>query len=186
MGEQNESFICLWRLWVILTAATFCLEFTVVLATSNAHAQLLELGRHSLSVEPTAMDLIMSHIEFEYLTCSLTFLFGILSFMLATLCRWLAMFKIADSRRMAKEPEVSDVVTGMMLCALFWWIHLANSRYMEFPNVGAMVHRYGVLVWARVCLNEIGVMGSLSLTLFFVTVARGVCLVGSPLWCWLR
>lgn len=50
---------------MILAAATICLELTTVLETSNAHVQLLELGRHGLALEPTAMDLIMANLEFE-------------------------------------------------------------------------------------------------------------------------
>ena len=41
---------------MLLAAATICLELTTVLETSNAHVQLLELGRQGLALEPTAMD----------------------------------------------------------------------------------------------------------------------------------
>ena len=48
---------------MILAASTICLELTTVLETSNAHVQLLELGRHGrLALEPTAMDLIMANM----------------------------------------------------------------------------------------------------------------------------
>ena len=49
---------------MILASSTICLELTTVLETSNAHVQLLELGRHGrLALEPTAMDLIMANMD---------------------------------------------------------------------------------------------------------------------------
>lgn len=52
------------QVYVILASSTICLELTTVLETSNAHVQLLELGRHGrLALEPTAMDLIMANMD---------------------------------------------------------------------------------------------------------------------------
>ncbi|CAE7224012.1 TBC1D13 [Symbiodinium natans] len=137
---QPEVFDILYRAYVILTAATFCLELTTVLETSNAHVQLLELGRHGLALEPTAMDLIMANLEFEYLVCSLSFTGGVVCFMLATLCRVLAVF-VGAHRSLASEPELCFVVATMMLSFLLWWLHLVNMRIMEFANFGAMIQR---------------------------------------------
>ncbi len=54
------------EVYVILASSTICLELTTVLETSNAHVQLLELGRHGrLALEPTAMDLIMANMDRE-------------------------------------------------------------------------------------------------------------------------
>ncbi|CAE7944335.1 unnamed protein product [Symbiodinium sp. KB8] len=152
---QLEVFEFLYRAYVILTAATFCLELTTVLETSNAHVQLLELGRHGLVLEPTAMDLIMANLEFEYLVCSLSFLCGVVCFMLSTMCRVLVVFICADGP-LPGEPDLCFTVAAMMLSFLLWWLHLVNMRIMEFQNFGAMIHRFLLLLVARFRSGEAG------------------------------
>jgi len=182
--QQAPRFVAVWRLYVLLTAFTFCAELTVVLGTSNAHAQLLELGRSGLPLEPTAMDLIMGHMEFEYLTCSLNFFGGVVTFMLATFCRVIAVFLFANSRRMPQEPQLCMAIGGMMLSSLLWWLHLANVRILEFQNIGNMMSRYMQLLVARMRLGEVGVVGSAALLLSLATFLAATRLVLAPLlWC---
>eukprot|EP00440_Ansanella_granifera_P051001 gb/GFBE01055279.1/.p1 GENE.gb/GFBE01055279.1/~~gb/GFBE01055279.1/.p1 ORF type:complete len:423 (+),score=65.89 gb/GFBE01055279.1/:1-1269(+) len=157
--EQRPLLLLLWRLYVILATATLCTELTTVLGTSNAHVQLLELGRSGLALEPSAMDLIMAHIEFEYLTCSLSFLTGVICFMLAIFCRVCGFFNCSEGSRMPRQPELCVVVGGMILSSLLWWLHLTNVRMMEFSNFGAMSSRFFLLLWARLRNGEIGVIG---------------------------
>ncbi|CAE7668947.1 TBC1D13, partial [Symbiodinium pilosum] len=128
---QPEVFDFLYRAYVILTAATLCLELTAVLETSNAHVQLLELGRHGLALEPTAMDLIMANLEFEYLVCSLSFLGGVVCFMLATMCRVLVVFNYTR-RSLPREPELCFVVATMMFLLLL----VARFRSGEMGIMG--------------------------------------------------
>eukprot|EP00913_Durusdinium_trenchii_P031577 g29569.t1 len=54
--QPYKVFQFLYRVYVLLASATICLELTTVLETSNAHVQLLELGRQGLALEPTAME----------------------------------------------------------------------------------------------------------------------------------
>jgi len=178
---QDPRFVAVWRLYVLLVAATVCAELTVLMGTSNAHAHLLELGRNGLALEPSAMDLIMSHLEFEYLTCSLNFIAGVAAFMLATSCRVLAVFRFANSRRMPQEPELCMAVGGMILSSLLWWLHLVNVRVMEFNNLGDMVGRYAQLLLARVRLGEVGFVGSAALIIASVSLLSAVRLVLGPL-----
>lgn len=184
LEEQQLQVTVLWRLYVLLTAGTFCAELTCVLGTSNAHAQLLELGRGGLALEPSAMDLIMSHIEFEYLQCSLSFLGGVAAFMLATFCRVLAVFRYSKSVRTPRQPELCVAVGGMMLSSLLWWLYLANVRLrlMEFGNLGAMAFRYGQLLWARIRLGEVGFFGFSALLVAGTSAAVTIHMLLAPAW----
>lgn len=172
--KQSPGLMALWRLYVVLTAATFCAELTCVLGTSNAHARILELGRRGLALEPTPMDLIMSNLEFEYLTCSLSFFGGLVGFMSAALCRVLAWFRYSSSLRMAQEQELCLVVGGMMLGSLLWWIYLVNVRMVEFGNLGTMIVRYFQLLLARMRLGEIGFVGYAALLIMSTSAASAV------------
>jgi len=179
--KQSPALLTLWRLYVVLTATTFCAELTCVLGTANAHAQLLELGRNGLSLEPTPMDLIMSHVEFEYLTCGLSFFGGVVAFMSAAFCRVLAVFKYSNSLRMPQEPELCLVVGCMMLGSLFWWLYLVNARLVEFSNIGQMIFRYFQLLVARIRLGQVGFMGFAALCMTLTTVASAIRMVLRPL-----
>jgi len=142
-----------------------------------------------LALEPSAMDLIMSYIEFEYLTCSLGFFAGIVSFMLATLCRVIAIFQFSSSRRLARQPELCIVVGGMIMGSLLWWIHLANARlarFMEFRNLGAMVYRFGMLLYARVRNREVGIVGFGALLIAPISLAATIHMLASSMQkCWI-
>lgn len=159
--QPYSIFQFLYRVYVILAASTICLELTTVLETSNAHVQLLELGRHGrLALEPTAMDLIMANMEFEYLVCSLSFFGGLVCFISATLCRVIVAFGYDHSGRFfPQEPELCLAVSGMMLSSLLSWLHLVNVRVTEFRNFGSMICRFFILLLARFRNGEVGIIG---------------------------
>eukprot|EP00931_Biecheleriopsis_adriatica_P102382 TRINITY_DN7735_c0_g4_i1.p1 TRINITY_DN7735_c0_g4~~TRINITY_DN7735_c0_g4_i1.p1 ORF type:complete len:381 (+),score=83.43 TRINITY_DN7735_c0_g4_i1:26-1144(+) len=168
-AEENPSpqFNTCRRLYLMLTVLTFCLMLTAVVVTSNAHAQLLELGRAGLTLEPTAMDLIMSCLEFEYLSCSLSYIFGVMAFMLANLSRMLAVFRYATTLRAAREPNLFGSMSTAVLATLLWWVHLINVRLTEYSNIGEMVARFARLLFARMALGQLGVMGFAALVMTF-------------------
>jgi len=169
------------RACTFLTAATFCQMLTAVFVTANAHAKLLELGRAELTLEPTAMDMIMAHIEFEYLTCHLSFIGGVMSFVLATLCRVLAVFRFSKALESRHDPQFGLAVAILMSAVLFWWLHLANSRLIEFNNLGEMAWRYIQLLWARMRLGEIGFCGGVAIALFGISIVQFVNAMRSPM-----
>ncbi|CAJ1364981.1 unnamed protein product [Effrenium voratum] len=177
--HHYQMFDFLYRAYVIFTSAALCMELTTVLETSNAHVQLLELGRHGLALEPTAMDLIMANLEFEYLVCSLSFLGGVVCFILATLSRVLVVFSYGKGV-LPREPDLCMVVAGMMLSSLLWWLHLVNMRILEFPNFGKMIYRFLLLLMARFRNGEVGVMGCAALlaTTASLAAAGGIQIEG--------
>jgi len=171
--QPYRIFQFLYRVYVILASSTICLELTTVLETSNAHVQLLELGRHGrLALEPTAMDLIMANMEFEYLVCTLSFFGGVVCFISATLCRVIVVFGYDHSGRfLPQEPELCLAVSGMMLSSLLWWLHLVNMRVTEFPNFGSMICRFFLLLIARFRNGEVGITGYAAV---FLSAASGI------------
>lgn len=181
--EPSRMFLFLWRCFMLFTTSTFCFELTAVLVTSNVHAQLLELGRAGVSPEPTAIDFIMSHVEFEYLTCLLSFLGGLMAFMLATLCRITAVFRCSRTLEAPRELRLSLAVSGFIVASLLWWLHLTNVRLVEFRNVGQMLWRFLVLLWARLWLKKVGALGGAAVATFVGSVlvaASALCEARPP------
>eukprot|EP00930_Biecheleria_cincta_P105254 TRINITY_DN9787_c0_g1_i1.p1 TRINITY_DN9787_c0_g1~~TRINITY_DN9787_c0_g1_i1.p1 ORF type:complete len:417 (+),score=76.16 TRINITY_DN9787_c0_g1_i1:47-1252(+) len=174
--EENPSrmFRTLRRFYFLLTVATFCLELTAVLVTSNAHAQLLELGRAGLTLEPTSLDLIMTYLEFDYLCCSMSFMGGVIAFMLATLCRMLAVFRYSRTLRVPQEQRLSAAMASMLVATLLWWVHLINVRLTEFDNLGEMALRLMRLLLARLLLSQLGPVGISAVASFAVSTCLAV------------
>lgn len=159
----------LWQFHVILVGCTICAQLTTVLVCSVAHAQILDFNRDKLALEPTALDLIIRHLEFEYLTVRLAFFTGILTFLLALVARALAVLSgpAVKSDRFGGEKRLCAAFCCLLAATLCYWSHIFSQDVLIYPSVWVMVKRFFRLAWHDAHLSPwamtSGLLGILSI-----------------------
>jgi len=152
MSIRIYIYIILWRLHVMLTAYTVCAELTAVLICSTAHAQILDIGRDDVALEPTALDLIIRHVEFEYVSVRICYFSGLVSFLLAIAARASATLGAGpkgSSLTGRRECQLCIALGFMLISTLSWWLHVYNEDVTNFTGAWHLLRRFLRLVIRR-------------------------------------
>jgi len=155
-GSSKSSliyiYILLWRLHVMLTAYTVCAELTAVLLCSTAHAQILDISRDEVALEPTALDLIIQHLEFEYVSVRICYFSGLVSFLLAIAARTSATLGAGPKGSTLtgrRECKLCIALGFMLIATLSWWLHVYNEDVTNFTGAWHLFKRFMRLVFRR-------------------------------------
>jgi len=149
---RSRVYIALWRTHFLLISYTVCSQLTAVLLCSTAHAQILDIGRDELALEPTALDLIIRHVEFEYVTVRIAFFSGMVTFLLGIAARAVASLGAAPKRSTVtgKREFLLSAALGTMLAAtLAWWMHIYNEDLTNFTGMWHLLRRFALLARTR-------------------------------------
>eukprot|EP00811_Abedinium_folium_P029008 NODE_4537_length_1880_cov_4.139190.p1 GENE.NODE_4537_length_1880_cov_4.139190~~NODE_4537_length_1880_cov_4.139190.p1 ORF type:complete len:484 (+),score=153.30 NODE_4537_length_1880_cov_4.139190:82-1533(+) len=140
--QLPAGFVALWRMHILLMGYTLCAQLTAVLVCSSAHAQLLDISRDELQLEPTALDLINRHLELEYVLVHVAFFSGLVAFLLGTMARAIATLGAHAPRctscisgRSEREFCLCLALCGMIVATLCLWLHIWGETMpssMEF------------------------------------------------------
>eukprot|EP00930_Biecheleria_cincta_P025089 TRINITY_DN17897_c0_g1_i1.p1 TRINITY_DN17897_c0_g1~~TRINITY_DN17897_c0_g1_i1.p1 ORF type:complete len:318 (-),score=40.72 TRINITY_DN17897_c0_g1_i1:95-1048(-) len=146
---RERIYVTLFRVHLVLISYTVVAELTAMLLSSTAHSQILDIGRDELSLEPTALDLIMRHVEFEYLAVRVFFISGIAAFLLAVFVRILATLGAGPQGSTItgkRELVLCAALCGMLVSTLAIWGHIYNDEMENFQGVWHLLRRFTVLV----------------------------------------
>eukprot|EP00411_Alexandrium_monilatum_P114399 CAMPEP_0175707194 /NCGR_PEP_ID=MMETSP0097-20121207/38434_1 /TAXON_ID=311494 /ORGANISM="Alexandrium monilatum, Strain CCMP3105" /LENGTH=388 /DNA_ID=CAMNT_0017014561 /DNA_START=1 /DNA_END=1167 /DNA_ORIENTATION=+ len=148
---RTNIYVALWRIHFLLTGYTVCAQLTAVLLCSTAHAQILDIGRDELALEPTALDLIIKHVEFEYVTVRIAFFSGLVTFLLAIATRVAASLGAGPRRSTVtgkRELLLCAAMGAMLVSTLAWWTHIYSE---EMTNQGTfyLLRRFWTLLLHR-------------------------------------
>jgi len=151
-SARFKIYSALWRAHLLLIVFTVCAQLTAVLVCSTAHAQILDISRDELALEPTALELIIRHVEFEYVTVRLAFFSGLIAFLLALGAR------IAAALGARPRNSVTTGQRELLLCAalvcmlgatLTWWINIYCEEMTKYTGVWHLVRRFFRLAAVR-------------------------------------
>jgi len=151
---RARIYVTLWRVHVLLLIYTVCAQMTSVVLCSTAHSQILDISREEIALEPTALDLIMRHVEFEYVSVRIMFITGLAAFVLAIAVRGIASLGAAqrgDLITAQREVCLMAAFVAMFLSTLCWWIHVYNEDMTHFDNLWELFARFIVHIRLRVC-----------------------------------
>jgi len=157
LAEERPSslrariYVALWRMHFLLTSYTVCAQLTAVLFCSNAHAQILDISRDELALEPTALDLIIRHVEFEYVTVRIAFFSGLVTFLLAIATRAAASLSAGPRRSTVtgkRELLLCAALGAMIVSTLAWWAHVYSEEMMHQGSL-YLLRRFCCLLFVR-------------------------------------
>mmetsp|Transcript_33087 Transcript_33087/g.72058 ORF Transcript_33087/g.72058 Transcript_33087/m.72058 type:complete len:337 (+) Transcript_33087:61-1071(+) len=171
-SKRSKRYIALCKVHLILTVFTMCLNLTVVLLCSTAHAQLLDVNMDDLALEQSAMDLILRHVEFEYVASQLAFFSGILTFLMAITARMAASLGAGPHQSTVtrqRELLLCFSVVCMCVSTLAWW---ADIWCEDLPEVMYLFRRFTWLTWLRLSRSPSALLTVL-LSLCAVTLTTG-------------
>lgn len=134
----------LWKFYVMLTGYAVCAQLTAVLLCSSAHAQILDIGRDELSLEPTALDLVTRHVEFEYVLVRTFFFSGLLALLLAIAAKAASVLGgawISEVRLDRAEAELWLALCTLLGSTICWWIHVYFENMPYFGGGWRLLKR---------------------------------------------
>lgn len=124
MRQKSQAERLCTRLYNTLVLASFVLSFCTTTVATAAGVTIMH--QNAIAKAESAYQLLMRDFEFEFITCRLSYLASLLSFVMGITCRILLEFKLLHK---SKREEACVVCFSMGAIVTHLWSYINSTLY---------------------------------------------------------